>query len=340
MEIPISDIRKLCVKVFVIGYPSCGESIVVCFMDGEMPLYTCVIDSFKYRCLNQTVEVLKSLDVSRIDVLCWSHPDRDHTFDISTLISAYCDSDTAILVPLGIHGKDYGLVKYNKGDRKLVERILALNELSRRSFVTTNVRPGYRMEVEDLVFSSYPDSIRAEIMALSPFSPLINHRIAKNQTITKNELSIALCITVGGHRFLLCSDVENNAIGTLHSESLYKPLLVKIPHHASATAADLLDCAKLSKTGTYACSTGYHSQGLPDAGILGRYGQACAKVHFTGGYGADKYGMVEYTFFPMSYVQLDSNNKEASDLDGSIIYDGSKMNIKCHGNATCVYPVA
>lgn len=58
MDRLLSDKSKLCVKFFIVGYPSCGESVVVCICDGDKVLYTCVIDSFKYRMHNETVCIL------------------------------------------------------------------------------------------------------------------------------------------------------------------------------------------------------------------------------------------------------------------------------------------
>lgn len=323
MEIAISDKRNFNVTISVIGYPSCGESIVLCFRDGTTVLYSCVIDCFKYRRHNETVETLRRLEVDKINLLCWSHPDHDHSFDLDTIIENFCDERTTFLVPLGLNGTDYDKVEYNKGDKKIVEQIRALNAINRLCHVTTNVRPNYRMEIEEINFCCYPDEIPVKIHALSPPSPAINYRIGQGQMLAKNELAISLCFNVAGHKFLMCSDLEDGSIQVLHRDSLLRPVLVKVPHHSSPTSISLFERMEIDSATTCACTTGYKSQGLPHPVVLERYKEKCKMVHFTGTDNGHKFGVVEYTFTPFSFRMI---GKE-------VVTPSSDLNIKCMGNA-------
>lgn len=325
----LSDKNNLRVKVFVVGYPSCGESVVACICDEDTVIYTCVIDSFKYKGNNETMHILERLGVSTINLLCWSHPDHDHTFDMESIITQFCDDKTIFLLPLGLHGKPYDNVNYNKGDLKIVNRIAQLNAKEKMCHNTVCVNPQRRQEIDGFSLSCYPDEIEVTINALSPPSPLINHRIAQNQLISKNEFCITLCISVGAYRFLLCSDIENPVIDCLHSGSLYKPVLVKIPHHGSPTADAFLNRAELSSDSTFACTTGYRSHGLPNNAILQAYGEQCQMVHFTGAADTHKYGVVEYTFTPYAFLEVGEEMVRAC----------SKMKIDCRGNAVKVFPM-
>ena len=328
MDLQLSDKRNLRIKIVIIGYPSCGESIVACICDNETVLYSCVVDSFKYKGHNETITILNRFGIKHVNLLCWSHPDHDHSFDMDAIIDTFCDDRTAFLLPHGLNGKPYDNINYNKGDEKIVARIAAMNAKRKLCHNTICVVPKRRQEVDSFSLLCYPEEIPISIMALSPPSPLINHRIQMGQTIKKNEFCISLCIEMGGYRFLLCSDIENPVIESLHSESLQNPVLVKIPHHASPTADALLEYSALSPTSTYACATGFKSKQLPNSDILNTYAQRCRMVHFTGQEETHKYGAVEYTFFPYTYLPTGNN----------AIQFCSCMNIKCHGNAIQVQP--
>lgn len=324
----LTDKHNLRVKVFIIGYPSCGESIVFCIYDNETVLYTCVVDSFKYMGNNETLHILERLGISRINLLCWSHPDHDHTFDMDSIITGFCNNKTIFLLPLGLNGKPYDKVDYNKGDIQIINKIVQLNAKEKMCHNTVCVSPQRRQEIDGFSLFCYPDEIEVTIDALSPPSPLINHRIAQNQLIHKNEFCITLCICVGAYKFLLCSDIENAAIECLHPGSLNKPVLVKIPHHSSPTADALVNRAAFSTDSTFACTTGYRSHGLPDSAILSAYGERCKMVHFTGSVDTHKYGVVEYTFSPYDFMNVGEDTMQAC----------SKMKIDCHGNAVQVFP--
>lgn len=321
-DISISRKENLIVKVFVIGYPVCGESIVVLFIDSEHEgvIYSCVIDCFVHDNNNKTKDVLEQYDVKTLNVLCWSHPDKDHSYGLSNLISVFCDDSTLFLVPSGVHFKPYERIKYNKkGTKEVFESINSFNRQTKRSFasVATSGRGGYEATSFSLI--DYPEEIPVEIHALTPPSPLLNDRIMNNKEIGKNELSIMLRITVDGHKFLFCSDVENEAIGYIRARDIENPVFLKIPHHGSDTSDDLLKKIDLSINKTYGCVTKFYNK-LPYDYILADYMDRCKMVHYTDSSPEYKFGMVEYTFRPYSL----SDN-------GTVC---SSMTIDCHGSAT------
>jgi beta-lactamase superfamily II metal-dependent hydrolase len=92
-NIKISHCKNLIVKIFVIGYSQRGESVIVAFLDKESNnvLYTIVIDSFTYKGINKTLDLLNQYNISSIDMLCWSHPDYDHTKGLDVLINQFCN---------------------------------------------------------------------------------------------------------------------------------------------------------------------------------------------------------------------------------------------------------
>lgn len=116
-EIPITSSGDLRVKIFVIGYKNQGESIIILFIDaGEegCPVkYSIVIDCFKYNKRNITDEILRRYSVDTISMLCWTHPDLDHSVDIDTLIKKYCKGSTQILLPEHFYNEPSDIITIN-----------------------------------------------------------------------------------------------------------------------------------------------------------------------------------------------------------------------------------
>lgn len=318
LNIKISKCIHLIIKIFVIGYSSRGESILFLFLDKEnsLVLYSIVVDCFKYKGLNKTKEILDQYKIQTLDMLCWSHPDFDHTKDMETLLSCYCGKHTKIITPYGLNGKLYDVIDYNKEDISIVHEIINLNQ-KKGYHLTSAVTPGLNQPMEYICFSDYPDQIKTQISTLSPFSPDINRHIGSDRKIKKNDLSIALFIEVENYHFLLCSDIEDNTIRQMMNSSFDNPIFIKIPHHTSPTSQALLELLQVDKMNTYGCTTIYKQHKLPNEELLEKYKDHCKTVHSTGTSKAKhiNHGIIEYTF----------------DL-----YDQKSVSAKCHGHAYLV----
>ncbi|MBJ2189101.1 MAG: hypothetical protein JFR41_10805 [Muribaculaceae bacterium] len=321
-------------KVFIIGYPTMGESIVTLFIDkgnDNAVLYSCVIDSFYRKDKsgknhNETIEILKRFNVSALNLLCWSHPDFDHSRGLDDIISSYCNGDSQIILPMHVHGKPYENISYNAIDRPIIQKIVALNAKNKRTFLSVCAGNRTRYEVADFNFIDFPDGnhIPVAIHAHSPSSSFLNDRIENDQPIKKNELSIFLTIEVDSNRFLFCGDTENEAIEQINTRHIINPLLVKIPHHSSESSDVLLNMALFSKKKTCACTTAYKrgKRKLPDDNVLSKYVEQCKMVHYTGEDTEHNVGVVEYSFTPYDFAP----NGEPC----------SYMVAECHGNAKII----
>lgn len=320
-DIRISKCKNLLVKVFIIGYSVRGESIVVLFLDKEEQnevLYSIVIDCFSYKGLNKTDEILNSFSISNVDMLCWSHPDLDHTKGIDVIINKYCKDTTKIILPQGLNGKDYDVINYNKGDIDIVNKIIKLNQRKKKVQLTASVTPALYQPMEELGFVDYPDKISVNIHALSPHSTLINERIGGDKKIEKNELSTVIFIEIGNsYKLVFCSDIENYSINNLKKSCFEDAVLVKIPHHTSMTSNNLLPMLRNGDDNMLGCTTVYTTHELPDPFLLNDYKNICSQVHTTGTKKGNSinFGIVEYTFD---------------------FYDNQTATIKCHGHAELV----
>lgn len=317
----IGDYKDIRLRIFIIGYSDQGESIVVLFMDKEENVfYTIVIDCYAKDELNKTMELLDKFNIhNHIDLLCWSHPDRDHTLGIDSLIDKYCDDKSFIFVPFGIEGNENDCVSYNNGDKEIVDKIFALNSRLHKAFKPVGCPEESSLQLPGFDFCSLLEkSLPVRIYALSPLSEYIadaKRRYTENgKYIHKNLFAISLCMIVGeNYYFHFCSDIENSTIAHMNQDFFEKATFVKIPHHSSKGSSKLLGLLPANKF--ISCSTTFTPSNLPHQEILELYEKRSSNLHWTGIPSDGQklgYGIIEYTF----------------DLFGEHVVD-----IKLHGNA-------
>lgn len=305
--ITISDRRNLLIKVYVIGYSNRGESICVLFFDvgyNNKVLYSIVIDSFKYKGLNKTIDILNLWGINRdkLNMLVWSHPDYDHTYGIDEIIHKFCDENTMVLLPYDLNGEVWNKVKYNRDDRDIVHKILKLTQRKFKSHETACVPEKMFVPFKKLVFNDLIGDLSATIQAVSPHGSRINYLLETHSEIHKNDLSLCLQIDVGNeykYSLVFLSDIENDDIEMLSPKCYESPVFIKIPHHTSSTSDKYCKMISSLREKPYiACTTIYKSHKLPEKDLLNEYRNNVRQVDCTG-FSKNKkqnYGIVEYTF--------------------------------------------
>ena len=305
--ISISDRRNLLIKVYVIGYSNRGESICILFLDAgydNKVLYSIVIDSFKYKGLNETVEILNQcgIDKEKLNMLVWSHPDYDHTYGINEIINKFCNENTMVILPYDLNGEVWNNVKYNREDKNIVQNILKLTRRKYKSHETTCVPEKMFVPFKNLVFNDLIGDLSATIQAVSPHGSRINYLLESHSEIHKNDLSLCLQIDIGNeykYSLVFLSDIENDGIEMLYPKCYESPVFIKIPHHASSTSNKFCNMiSSLEEKPYIACTTIYKSQKLPEKELLKEYRKNVRQVDCTGfsRSGKQNYGLIEYTF--------------------------------------------
>lgn len=305
--INISDRRNLLVKVYIIGYSNRGESICVLFLDAgyeNKVLYSIVIDSFKHKGVNKTVDILNlwGINKDKLNMLVWSHPDYDHTFGINEIISRFCNEDTMVILPYDLNGEAWNKVKYNREDHNIVQNILKLTQRKFKSHETACVPEKMFVPFKKLEFNDLIGDLYATIQAVSPHGSRINYLLESYSEIHKNDLSLCLQIDIGNeykYSLVFLSDIENDAIELLSPKCYDSPVFIKIPHHTSSTSDKYCNILSSLKEKPYvACTTIYKSQKLPEKDLLDEYRKNVCQVDCTGFSKSKKrnYGLVEYTF--------------------------------------------
>lgn len=317
-EIPITSSGDLRVKIFVIGYKNQGESIIILFIDaGEegCPVkYSIVIDCYKYNKRNITDEILRRYSVGTISMLCWTHPDLDHSVDIDTLIKKYCKESTQILLPAHFYNEPSDIITINnKTLRGAVDKVFNLNRLKKRTVTNISVTDRGYNEIKSLKFAGVDKSVFVSVNAVTPISSILANYVKKrNHNVNKNELSISFIINIDGYYLYFGGDTINGHIDAINPAFLEQCRFVKIPHHSSDTSTNLL--SYLPQEIDTACTTIFSARNLPKESVLQGY-CSIGKVFSTGSNNNKKYnyGVVEYEY--------DFSKEEA------------EMNVKLHGNA-------
>lgn len=87
-------------KVFVLGHPTQGESIIFVLYGDEQVLYSCVIDSFMIGDRIIPGEYLNKLKLKKITELFWTHPHDDHSAGILQLVDTFSPDSVYLPVEL------------------------------------------------------------------------------------------------------------------------------------------------------------------------------------------------------------------------------------------------
>ena len=89
-EITFTSFENLVLSIYLVGYKNIGESIVVLFHDAgkeeKEPVFSFVVDSYKKDDLFLTKKILDDNEVKGLDIVCWTHPHRDHTPGIDEIV--------------------------------------------------------------------------------------------------------------------------------------------------------------------------------------------------------------------------------------------------------------
>ena len=98
----VEKVGNLYLEVYLLGYPGQGESILFLIKtieDKDVILYSGVIDSYENNGTNKTIELLECLNIKKLNFLCWTHPDIDHSLGIDTILQRYTNKETRVVLP-------------------------------------------------------------------------------------------------------------------------------------------------------------------------------------------------------------------------------------------------
>lgn len=311
-KIGISRCSNLRLKIFIIGYKTQGESIVLLFIDTKankeaQVKFSIVIDCYEAFGHNKTDEILRKYSVKTLSMLCWTHPHKDHTLGLHSLILKYCKETTQILIPEHLYLGENDIIKINnENEKEIFKKIFSLNRFTKRSLSNISTSPNGYEEIKSITFSSIDKDISVSINAVTPISSILSKQIFEKKRISPNDLSISLIITVDEYYIFLGGDTINQHIDAINQAYLEKCRFIKIPHHSSKTSNRLLDY--LGEEIDTACTTTFCKMKLPTDDILNQYalkGDTFSTGYLDKGKNTSDYGIIEYEYdFSKEEVEL------------------------------------
>ena len=280
-EITFTSFENLVLSIYLVGYKNIGESIVVLFHDAgkeeKEPVFSFVVDSYKKDDLFLTKKILDDNEVKGLDIVCWTHPHRDHTPGIDEIVEQYFKPDMWFFMPMFYFGNlRQDLLKTesafteeaNKSLGKILKKKDKSNNVKNAIIANGDITKHYPilMKTEDGVCRDL------DFYFLTPYGNLIDQYVIKGTEISKpNDLSISFIMSVDGYDFFFGGDIENN-----HADHIDKQLIrgmrwIKVPHHCSKSGEVI--CNNINPCFNYAASTVFTSSGLPESEIQEKYAQ-------------------------------------------------------------------
>jgi len=303
-QILVNNVKAIELRVFIVGYSEQGESIVLLIIDNgnNTVIYSAVIDCFEYNDINKSIEILSKYKVNKLNLLCWTHPDEDHSVGMMDIINGYCDSGTKILLPEGLNGDEGNIADFTDKIKGIIKNINTFNKARNYNVTRVNVAKNFYNLVDELSFKDgiIREAIPIEVFALSPFSSICSRREASKNKFTINDLSIALLFKIDEFRLFFAGDIEDQSIRLLRKVCLRPKFEVfKTPHHTSKSSTNMIN--HLDHNLMFTCSTVYKkgSVNLPVDEVVSDYLKHTDFFHCTGTKMEDNdsdYGVIEYVF--------------------------------------------
>lgn len=299
------DINNLTLEVFVVGYPDKGESQII-FIKNKIinnVVFSCVIDCYKYKGVNKTIDILDQNGIELLDMFIWTHTDEDHSIGISDIVRRFCTNKTKFILPELVHGNEKDFVNYNKEIEESFKLINAFNTGSNYNVCTATVVPNGHSSIHKLIFIDLQTNceIIFEILALAPCSPIIRRRWESGEVRQKNDLSIATIFKIGEINLLFSGDIENQTISLIADYHFENLSYIKTAHHTSTTSTNLISKIEdnCSNSIASAVSTIYKTHNLPHADVVEKYKKIVDKFYSTG-LGDDTNGYTKTVFHIVS----------------------------------------
>ncbi|MCK4260411.1 MAG: hypothetical protein KAX49_15650, partial [Halanaerobiales bacterium] len=295
----------------IIGYKNQGESIILNI--GNQ--FVGVIDSYKVGGRFLTKELLENKGITKLNFICWTHTDLDHSKGLSELFE-YVTDETVFILPEGISRREIlnslteeGL-KTEYGDIfNLIEEKITHGYLISANHSSGNIfNFNFRVKIKTFNFS---------MEAIAPVSYIVRENTLKmikdihenNKKLHEkpNYYSIVLRLQVKVDTsseivtFCLTGDLDNHTIDELKvfpiKDKFGCNTVFKIPHHGSTTANKLVDYLEKFN---HAVSTSFRKKDiidLPNKEIIEAY-KMFGDVHQTGISSDDleDYGYIVFTF--------------------------------------------
>lgn len=287
--------KHLIIETYIIGYKNEGESILFFIRADGGISFSGLVDCFRLDDVDKVKDILEENGVYKLDFICWTHPDLDHSKGLKDIIKNYVSEKTYIWIPESVDAQE---ITCSKEVKELFEQLkkCTVNADAELNVYSVSDRKDM-MFYNSICFQKGTNGFPLEIVSYSPNSKIIRKQNYMDKFI-KNDRSVFFVLALGSARIFLTGDVEDDTIEKIPSDFFGEHVhIMKIPHHGSDSSVKMLD---LGWRGCdIACSTVYRKgrSNLPLTNVMEHYSENAKYLLCTGKADRDKetekYGVVK-----------------------------------------------
>ena len=282
---------RLNINIFTIGYTPEGESIVFIIWSGKNILYTGVIDSFEKDGINQTRKLLDDLGINKINMLCWSHPDEDHSKGFRQLFDLL-DKNSVFVIPNNVVSyKDKITLNFNEIWDFISNEELKPSEQRKIGYTPVKCEIQYISDSADVLnlpceyFVNGAIKYEFSLKSFLPKSSDTYKGVFNKNNLETNGFSVGLMLQLGTFCAVFASDCHDNYIEKIYKQKFtdYCDFL-KIPHHGSKTSTKIIDHFNESLQRGYkikVASVTKKTIRLPASEAIEKYKKVCDNIMYT-----------------------------------------------------------
>lgn len=282
---------RLGIDIYTIGYVPEGESIVFIIHSSSEILYIGVIDSYEKDNHNYTKELLETLKIKSINMLCWSHPDSDHSKGFDKLLGFLNENSVFVMPSNVIEYKDKIEKQFHEIWEFISNEQLSQKAQKAKKYTPVNCQIQYVAEntlICNLPCLSFVLGVTKYQFSLRSFLPISQNTYLgefNEYNMEENGFSVGLILQLGEFCAIFASDCHNRYIQKI--DQLYFSDycdFLKIPHHGSKTSTKIVDYFNTAINNDYyitAASVTKKTTKLPCDDALNKYKKVCENILYT-----------------------------------------------------------
>ena len=266
------------VDVHCIGKSPSGEGIIFFFRNKNKIFYSGVIDA----CIDDTI--LKENKIKELNLICWTHPHKDHYEGLNLILDKYSGPNTKILIPMGVEATIHK--QKDQEEKALFEKMATTNRNGTKSKGKV-ILGGINRNIENIIYLDKKNGVSMDlkIQAYAPVDSIISGQ-SYLTGVDYNDYSIILVLTVNEANFVFTGDASKTTINELIRQNIFikNAIYVKIPHHGSKSSEKFIDLIKSKTTTGIGVTTIFKGNGYdqtPNKKVLKSYLDNNYKIYIT-----------------------------------------------------------
>ena len=277
-EISKTFYQNLICKLYVLGAPSEGESILFVVYGDEQIIYSCITDSFTMDKINVPISIAEQFGIDHVTDIFWTHPHDDHSDGLIEIIDK-CTPEY-VYIPADLHTLPDDTPELSK---TVLEKINQYHSCDRRySYQPCIVDVGTNHTILEKVLNVSNKKIPFSIYTVAPAIGKVRRDVITDNFNKLNDFSLAVSINIGDFSILLTGDIQDQMIHYVYEDlqrEVVTPNLLKLPHHGSKGSLKIISLFDNNIKIDAAISTSKKTSKLPKTEALDFYSLYCDRIY-------------------------------------------------------------